>query len=200
MRKQQDLVPAVVYGAGIENQAIVLEHKLISKALENEAFYSHILTLKVDGKKAEQVVLKDLQRHPYKPKIMHVDFLRVKASEKLTMHVPIHVVGEDVCVGIKLQGGVISRLATDVEIRCLPANLPEYIELDISATEIDTTLHFSDLNLPKGVEVVALMFDEPHDEAVLSIHKPHLAKEPEEGAIEAAPEEGEEEGGEAKEE
>ncbi len=206
MRRIEEVIPGVVYGAGQEATSITILHKTNSKALENEGFYSHILTLKIDGK-AEKVVIKALQRHPYKPRIMHADFLRVSATEKLTMHIPLHIVGEESCPGVKLQQGVISRMFTDVEIRCLPADLPEYLELDISKAELDSLFHLSDLKLPKGVEITALAAETPHDQPILSIHLPHIAQEPEEGAAaeeaEAAEEPGEGEeakGGEAKEE
>lgn len=175
-------VPAVVYGAGKAPKAIVLDHNQIIREMENEAFFSHILTLKVDGK-SEQVVIKDLQRHPYKPKIEHVDFLRIKAKEKLTMRIPIHFIGEAESPGVKL-GGVVSKLMTDIDIRCLPADLPEYIALDVSKLNIGESKHLSELPLPKGVELVTPVVDEEHDHAVYSIHQPSVVEEPEK--VEAA--------------
>ena len=173
MRRLEDRVPAIIYGAGRDNESISLDHNSVQTALKHEAFYSHILTLNVDGK-VQQAVLKDLQRHPYKSKIMHMDFLRVSAKEKLTMHVPIHFLGEDVAVGVKVGGGEISHLMTEVEIRCLPADLPEFIEADLSSLELGQSLHLSQLTPVKGVEIVGL--DQERDLAVASIHKPTVQK------------------------
>ncbi len=174
LRRLDDRTPAVVYGAGKDAQSVTLSHKELSMALEHEAVYSHILTLKVDGK-AEQVVLKDLQRHPYKPVIMHADFLRIKAKEKLNMNVPLHYINEDSAAGVK-DGGIVSHLMNEVEIRCLPANLPEYIEVDVAELAIDSSLHLSDIKLPKGVEF-AVELDSEHDQPIVSIHKPRAAVE-----------------------
>jgi len=174
-------VPAVLYGAGKDPLSLTLQHDAISHALENEAFYSHILTLNI-GKDAEQAVLKDLQRHPSKPRVMHVDFQRVSAREKLHMNVPLHFIGEDVAPGVK-EGGIVSHLLTEAEIHCLPKDLPEYLEVDLSALEMNENVHLSDVKLPEGVELVALAHD--HDLTVASIHMPRAAKEEE---VEAVPE------------
>lgn len=168
-------VPAVLYGAGKDTTWVSVGHKEISHALNHEAFYSHILTLTIDGK-PEQVVLKDLLRHPFKRQILHVDFLRVKANEKLVMHVPVHFVGEASSPGVKA-GGVVSKLKTDIEIRCLPKDLPEYIELDISKMDLDQTYHLFDLKLPKGVELALAHMDEEHNHPIVSIHMPRAVKE-----------------------
>lgn len=163
-------VPAIIYGAGKEPQMITLPHDSILHALEQESFFSHILTVKLDNGQSEQVVLKDVQRHVYKPKIEHVDFFRVSATEKLTMHVPIHYIGEEASAGVK-DGGVVSKLMTDIEIKCLPANLPEFIEVDITNLELDGALHITDIKLPSGVEL-AHSVDEAHDHPIVSIHVP----------------------------
>ncbi len=182
MRRLDNRVPGIVYGAGKESTPIMVDFFNLSNALKNEAFYSHILTLKLDGKE-EKVVLKDLQRHPYKPVILHVDFQRISATEKLYMTVPLHFKGEDIAPGVKIDGGVVSHLMNEVEIRCLPADLPEYIEVDASNLGMDETIHLSELKLPKGVEIVALTHGKEADQAVVSIHKPHIAAEPEELAV-----------------
>ncbi len=174
MRRLDGTTPAVVYGAGKEPASITLSQKDISLALENEAVYSHILTLKIDGK-SEKVVLKALQRHPYKPVIMHADFLRVDAKAKLTMNVPLHFLNEEVAPGVK-DGGVVSHLKTELEIRCLPGNLPEFIEVDIAELAMDSSLHLTDIKLPKGVELASEV-DSSHDHPVVSIHKPRAAVE-----------------------
>lgn len=177
-------VPAVVYGAGKDPVSVSLNHNQFIRHLAEEAFYAHILTLVVDGKK-DQVVLKDLQRHPANDnKILHADFLRVDAKSAMTMTVPVHFTGEDVAPGVKA-GGLVSHLITEVEISCLPGDLPEYIEADISALEMDASLHLSELTLPKGVSLTALSHGQEehleegersaYDQAVASIHMPRAA-------------------------
>lgn len=175
MRRLDGRIPAVVYGADKAPESISLGHQEVSLALRNEAVYSHILKLDIDGNE-EQVVLKDLKRHPSKPLILHVDFLRVSAKEKLTMNVPIHFVGEEDAPGLKA-GGVLTKNITEIEIRCLPANLPEYLELNISALEMDAVLHISDLPLPKGVELTIQELDDEHNQAVVAIHEPKVSRE-----------------------
>jgi large subunit ribosomal protein L25 len=166
--RRNEQVPAVIYGAGKDAQSLTMSHKDIFHALEDEATFSNILTLIVDGK-SEQVIIKALQRHPYKPKITHIDFLRIKAKEKLVMQVPLHFIGEEQSIGLK-EGGILSKIMNEVEIRCLPANLPEYLELDISALDISSTLHLSDIALPKGVEFSHELDDE-HNAGVVTIQK-----------------------------
>lgn len=173
--RREDKVPAIVYGSDKPAISLSLEHKSISKALGIEAFYSHILTLKT-GTDAESVILKAVQRHPYKPRILHVDFQRINANEKLHMHVPLHFIGDAEAPGVK-EGGVVSHIMGDVEVSCLPADLPEYIEVDVSNLAMNQILHLSDLKLPKGVELVALTHDD--DKPVVSIHMPRIEEEPE---------------------
>ncbi len=174
LRREEDKIPAVIYGAKKDTQSISLRHNEVIKALENEAFYSHILTIKLPGKE-EQVVIKDILRHPYKPKVMHMDFLRIKAKEKLTMQVPIHFIGEEDAPGLK-EGGVVSKSMTEVEVTCLPADLPQFIELNISELALEQTLHLSDIKLPSGVELTIAELDEEHDLPVIGIHVPRVAK------------------------
>lgn len=178
MRRIDNKLPGVIYGGEKNPTPIMIDHNTLSRALENEGFYSHILTLKVDGK-AEKVVLKDLHRHPYKPKILHADFQRVSAKSKLTMHIPLHFKGEDIAPGIKDQAGIISHHMTEVEVRCLPADLPEFIEVDISKLKLDDSIHLSQIKIPKGVEIAALLHGTDFDQPVVSIHKPQLPPEPE---------------------
>ena len=173
MRQFDDKVPGTVYGAGRTPQSISLLQKDILKALQNEAVFSSILTIKVDDKK-QKVVLKDLQRHHTKPKILHIDFQRVKATEKLTMNIPLHFIGEDECLAVK-QGGVISRLQTEVEVRCLPAALPKYIAVNLSRLALDESFHLSDLKLPSGVELT-IRPDEQHDLPLASVHVPKVSQ------------------------
>lgn len=183
LRRIDDKIPAVIYGAGTSPEHITLNHNKVIKALENEAFYSHILTLDVNGKK-QKAVLKAMQRHPFKPKVTHMDFLRISDKEKITMHVPLHFKGEDIAPGVKISNGIVSHLISSVDITCLPANLPEFIDVDISKLDLDQTVHLSDLKLPKGVELVELSHG--HDKPVASIHLPRAAIEVEE-PVAAAP-------------
>ena len=182
LRREADQVPAIIYGAGQPSVALSLTHKDILKALEHEAFFSSILSLVIEGK-AEKAVLKDIQRHPSKPRILHMDFMRVSASEKLTMQVPLHLVGEETAVGVKQGGGAISKQLTELEIKCLPADLPEYIEVDINTLGLDETLHISHIKLPNGVELATPIEDDAHDHAVVSIITPKVAAEPEETEV-----------------
>jgi len=176
--------PAVIYGAGRDPVSLTLDHKKFMHNLENEAFYSHILTLNVGGKE-EQVVLKDLQRHPAKIAVMHADFLRVSAKEKLHMNIPLHFINADECPGAK-EGGLVTHSMTEVEIACLPGDLPEFLEVDVSSLELDHSLHMSDITLPAGVEIVELIHGEGHDQPIAACHMTRGAKD--DDAAEAAPE------------
>jgi len=189
LRREERKIPAIIYGGDKPAQSISLWHNDLKKALENEAFFSHVLTLNVDGKK-ESVILKDLQRHPFKLLLTHADFLRVSKDHEIHVNVPLHFTNEASCDAVKLQGGVASHQMTEVEIICLPANLPEFIEVDMNEVEMDQIVHLSDLKLPKGVRIAALQQGEDHDLPVVSIHKPKGAK-----ADEAESEGGEEEEG-----
>ncbi|PIQ43029.1 MAG: 50S ribosomal protein L25/general stress protein Ctc [Gammaproteobacteria bacterium CG11_big_fil_rev_8_21_14_0_20_46_22] len=184
MRREDGRVPGVVYGAKKAPVSISLPHNKVVKALEHESFYSQVLDLKIDGN-TEKVVLKDLQRHPYKSVILHMDFMRVDANSKLTMTVPLHFINEEAAVGVKQGGGVISHNLTEVEVICLPADLPEYIEVDMAAIGLDQTLHLSDIQLPKGVEIVALTHGDDHDYAVVGISAPRAQEEIPDGAPQA---------------
>jgi large subunit ribosomal protein L25 len=167
--RRSGMLPGVVYGAHQEPTMISLKHHELIHALDNEAFYSNLLALKIDGK-TETVVLKDLQRHPAKPFILHVDFQRVQADEKIRLHVPIHFINEESCPGIK-EGGQASHVMSDVEISCLPKDLPEFIAVDMNTLAMGAILHASELTLPAGVELAAS--DTGEDPIVLTIHTTH---------------------------
>ena len=184
LRRQADMIPAIIYGAGKDPISLSIAHKDIHKACENEAFFSHILTINAGGS-AEQAILKDLQRHPAKDRIMHADFLRVQMDQEITVEVPLHFINEDKCVGVKQGGGQISHNMTSVEITCLPGNLPEYIEVDIEAVEVGSSIHMSEISLPEGVTIPSLQHGDDHDHVVVSVHEPKRAAEPE-AADEAA--------------
>ena len=171
LRRLDNLVPAIIYGGSKDPQPLTLVSKDLEKALENEAFYSHVLTIKV-GKSKEKAILKDLQRHPAKERVMHVDFLRIDDNVALKMHVPIHFLNEDTCVGVKTEGGMIQHQATDIEIQCLPVNIPSYIEVDMSEVVIGQIVHLSDVTMPENVTSVALGLGESHDLAIASVIAP----------------------------
>ena len=162
--------PAVLYGAGKDVIPLVLNANALRKQLENEAFFSHVLTVKM-GNKTEQVVLKALQRDPVTSRVVHLDLQRVVATQALTMRVPLHFENEDKCVG-KRAGGVVSRLLTELEITCLPKDLPEFIAVDLSELVIGQVLHLSELKLPPGVTVAATTQEDP---AVVSVQTPAVA-------------------------
>ncbi|MCP1313822.1 MULTISPECIES: 50S ribosomal protein L25/general stress protein Ctc [unclassified Halomonas] len=178
LRRANQQVPAVIYGGEKEPQSISVEKTSFYKAIEDESFFSSVINLDIDGKK-EQVVVRDLQRHPFKPLLTHADFMRVDATHEITMNVPLHVTGEEKCVGIKDQGGELHVMANEVAISCLPKDLPDFLEVDIASVELGTTLHLSDLTLPKGVSSVDLSHGEEHDHAVLSITKVQVRDEEE---------------------
>ena len=185
-------VPAIMYGAGKEPTSISLNQNALIHHLENEAFFSHILTVKLGGQE-ENAILKAVQRHPSKPTINHIDLQRVSAKEKIRLHVPLHFINEDVAPGVK-EGGMVAHSVIEVEVQCLPKDLPEFIEVDLGALEMDGIFHMTDIVAPKGVELFELTHGTDHDQPVASIHLPRGAKDADEeaGAAAAA-----EEGGEA---
>ena len=177
-------LPGIVYGAAKKTQVISLLHDDVLHQLEHEAFYSHILSLTV-GDKTEKVVLKALQRHPYKPALIHIDFQRIKEDEKLTMRVPLHFINETRSVGVKT-GGVVSHIMTELEVSCLPKDLPEFIEVDLLGLDVGETVHLGDLKLPHGVVVHALQHGGDPARPVVSIHAPRVAEAESEAAADVA--------------
>jgi large subunit ribosomal protein L25 len=188
-------VPGIIYGSGKDPVSFTVVHSDLMHHLEHEAFYSHILTVTIDGK-AQKAVLKDLQRHPAKPRILHVDFLRVGANDTIHMQVPVHFINEEDSIGVKA-GGLVSHLMTTIEITCKASDLPEYLQVDIADLDVGASLHLSDIDLPKGVAITALTHGADHDLPVVSIHAPRGGGDEEEET--AAPEAAAEEGGEASE-
>lgn len=179
--RKEGWTPAIVYGAGKPPQNLTVEHKELYRQMGYEAFYSHILTLDVEGKQ-EQVVIKAVQRHPAKKQILHADFLRVQADQAIRVRVPLHFDGEEIAPGVKTGGGVIEHLLNEVEVECLPRHLPEYLTVDVSKLEVGETIHMSDLVMPEGAELVELKHD--NDAGVVSIHVPRVEKEEDEEATE----------------
>jgi len=165
----QGKVPAIIYGAGRPPRSLSFDQNKVLQQLDNESFYSSILNIKVNDK-SQAAILKDLQRHPAKHLIMHMDFQRIVDDVEIKMNVPLHFIGEEVAPGVKTGGGSVSRLMNDVEVSCLPKNLPEYIEVDISELELDAMLSLTDIKLPKGVEITALVQGPENDQGIVSIH------------------------------
>ncbi|KTD16808.1 50S ribosomal protein L25/general stress protein Ctc [Legionella jordanis] len=185
LRRLENKVPAVIYGGEKAPKAIHLLHNKVVKALENESIYSSVFDLNVDGK-VEHVILKDLQRHPYKPVILHMDLQRVSAKDILVKHVPLHFTNEQNAKGVRA-GGIITHTMTQVEVKCQVKNLPEFIEVDMTDVALDDVVHLSDLKLPKGVQLTVDAKDGSHNLPVVSIHAPRTGAAEEESAKTAAP-------------
>ncbi|MGR8935681.1 MAG: 50S ribosomal protein L25/general stress protein Ctc [Gammaproteobacteria bacterium] len=165
--RREGKVPAVIYGGGAEPEMLALNHNELLTKLGHEAVYSHILDIHVSGK-TEKAILKEVQRHPSRLQILHVDFLRVSATDKVRVHVPLHFTNEEISVGVK-KGGAVMHNLVDIEVSCLPQHLPEYIEVDLKNLDIGETVHLTNLVMPAGVEVVALSHGLDHDLPVVSI-------------------------------
>ena len=186
--RRAGLVPGVIYGGHADPEMISVAHHELIQHLDHESFYSHILNVNLAGNR-QQVVLKDLQRHPSKPFILHLDLQRVSADEKIRVQVPLHFVNENNAIGVK-RGGVVSHHIVDVEISCLPKHLPEFIDIDITPLDQGDSIHLSEITLPEGVELTALAAEGAEDKIVVSVHAGHG------GAMEDEEEEGGEEIGE----
>ncbi|PLW82885.1 50S ribosomal protein L25 [Kineobactrum sediminis] len=185
LRRLADQVPAIIYGGSKDPQPLSIIRKDLEKALESEAFYSHVLAINVAGS-MEKAILKDLQRHPARNSVMHADFLRVDDKVAIKVHVPIHFLNEDTCKGVKLQGGIIQHQENDIEVLCLPNDIPEFIPVDMANLETGDILHLSDVTLPKGVSSVALSLGEDHDLAIASVIAPRGGDIEDEEEAEAA--------------
>ena len=166
--RHEGKVPAILYGGGRPPRALSFDHNKVLRQMDSESFYSSVLNIKVRDK-SQAAIVKDIQRHPAKRQILHIDLQRIVEDAEIRMHIPLHFVGDDVAPGVKA-GGTVSRLMNDVEVVCLPRNLPEYFEIDVSTMEIDDMLHLSDISLPEGVELVELSHGEGHDQPIVSIH------------------------------
>ena len=156
--RRQGKVPAIIYGGGRKPRAVILDHARLLREMEQEAFHTSILTL-TRGDVSQPVVVKDFQRHPSRRQVLHLDFLRIREDEKISLNVPLHFIGGDVAVGVREQGGEVSVQRTEVEVSCLPKDLPEYIEVDITDLELNQRLHLTDIEIPEGVELPALVQD-----------------------------------------
>ena len=193
--RSSNLIPAIIYGGAIEAQKIQLLEKDLVKATLTSGFSSQVLKINLDGKD-QDVVLKELQLHPSSQKLIHADFLRVDPDTRISLTIPLHFINEDICSGVKVEGGVVSHLINNIEISCLASNLPEFIEVDVENLEIGDTLTLSQLKLGEGVEIPALALGENRDQAVVSVAEAKIIDidpiEPEE--IEGEEGEGEGEG------
>ena len=176
LRRNADMIPAILYGAGKDPLSLTLAHKDIHKACENEAFFSHIITINADGK-SQQAIVKDLQRHPAKDRIKHADFLRIQMDQAIVVEVPLHFLNEDSCVGVRQGGGNVSHNMTSIEISCLPGDLPEYIEVDIEDLDLGDSIHMSDLKLAEVLSIPSLQQGADHDHVVVSVNAPKRAEE-----------------------
>ncbi len=179
--RREGEVPAILYGAGKENLSIAVNHDLLYHNLEREEFFSQVITIETDGQ-AEQAILRDLQRHPHQTKILHADFQRVEENRQIHLSLPIHFIGEEECVGVRVDGGMISHLMNEVEVTCLPKDLPENIQLDVSQLRIGESLHLSDIQLPEGVQITAFTHGDlhEHDNAVIAVQATRLTRTAEE--------------------
>ena len=170
LRRLTGEVPAIIYGGKKDAEKISILHKDITKSLENDAVYSSIISLSIDGK-AEDTIIKDIQRHPAKQIILHMDFLRVSKTTKLQTRVPLNFINEDICVGVKLGGGLIAHTMTDIEVSCLPKDLPEAIDVDMAEVDVGRIVHLSDLTLPDRVESISLSQGAAYDLTVATVNK-----------------------------
>jgi large subunit ribosomal protein L25 len=180
-------VPAVMYGAGKDAVMLSLDHNALYLQVKNEAFYSSILTVK-NGNNQEQAVLRDIQMHPYKPRIAHIDLQRISATEKLHMRVPLHFLNQDTAPGVKQQGGIVNHLMSEVDITCLPKDLPEFLTVDLGHLSLNQSVHLSEIKLPEGVTITSFA----HGGDDLAVAAITAIREEVEAApvVEAAPAEG----------
>tara|TARA_B100001559_G_scaffold295457_1_gene277873 strand:+ start:1232 stop:1969 length:738 start_codon:yes stop_codon:yes gene_type:complete len=166
--RRQGMVPAVIYGAGRDPRNLMFDHNKVLRQLEDPSFYSSILNVKV-GEKSRAAIVKDIQRHPSKKQIIHIDLQRIVEDEQIKMQIPIHYLGEEDAVGVKIGGGTVTKIMTELEISCLPKDLPEFLEVDISELELDQMLNVSDISLPEGVEISDIIKEQ--DQAIVSIQE-----------------------------
>lgn len=171
--RKQNLVPAIIYGADKEPLAVSIRYNELIKSLENEAFFSHILTLNVEGQDSEEVVIKALQRHPAKNTPMHADFQRIVRGQAMHIVVPVHYVGAEDAPGHK-KGGVFVSNATELEVTCIPSKIPEFLTVDVSKMEVGDSIHLMDIKMPEGVTIRELEVAEPFNRTVATMQAPTL--------------------------
>ena len=197
--RETSRIPGIIYGGGKAPTSVSFDHDAIYHQLEHESFHSSILTVKT-GKESEQAILRDVQMHPYKQLVMHMDLQRISATDKIHMSVPLHFTGAEVAPGVKEEGGMVSHLMTEVDITCLASNLPEFLTIDVSGLHIGDSIHLSEIQLPEGVEITTLGHG-GDDQGVVTVSAIRVQVEEEvapaegEGEEGAAPAEGEGEEG-----
>jgi len=169
--RREHKIPAVLYGAGRPAWSLTLKENQLMRNLQDEAFYAAIIDLSLEGK-TQKVFLRDLQRHPAKPFVLHVDLQRVRDDVEMTVVLPLHYINEDVAKGVKMGGGQVIRNAVDIEVSCLPGVLPEFIEVDLADLKLGDSLHLSSIKLPEGVVSTQLSYGEDHDQPIVSIVSP----------------------------
>jgi large subunit ribosomal protein L25 len=177
--RHQGLVPAIVYGGKFDPVQVSIDHNVLLHELEHETIYTQVIDLKM-GDKVQEVILRDLQRHPYKNKVLHADFFRIDKNTPIKVVVPVHLANAEECVGVRMDGGLLTQQVSEIEIIALPKNLPEYLEIDVIDLHLGDLLHLTDIKMPEGVEIVALTHledieDIEHDDhnlGVVSVIKP----------------------------
>lgn len=185
-------IPGIIYGAELEPAMISLANRDIARAMQSDSFFSQIIDLKL-GSKSQQVVIRDLQRHPATNRVLHIDFMRIREDREIQVSIPIRFLNEEQCEGVRIGGGIVSHHLIEVEVNCLPRNLPEYIEIDVEHLQLNQSVHLSGLTLPENVELVALMQDDPNrDIPVVSVQQPKGSLVDEEEELEDEELEGEE--------
>lgn len=170
-------IPGIIYGAGKAPVALTFNEEQVLRLLREEGFFSQILDVKVKGKRVEKAILKDMQRHPYKPLVTHMDLLRIKAGEKMRQTVPLHFLNQETAKGVKLGGGVVHHDLIEIEVECLPNDLPNAIDVDIADLELGSAIHLSDLTAPEGVVFTGLDPENDHDPVLVSINAPRVVSE-----------------------
>lgn len=173
-------LPGILYGANQEAQVIELDHSAIMLQLRHEAFHASILTMNIDGTK-QNVLLRDIQMHPWKREALHIDFQRVDATQKIHMRVPLHFMNAELAPGVKLGGGIVNHVISELEVSCLPADLPEFVNVDVAELELGHSVHLSELKLPSGVESVQL--GRGDDAVVATVQVPRAVVEPQEDEV-----------------
>lgn len=178
-------VPGVVYGAGKSSQAIELDHNALARHLKLEAFHASILDISVEGAR-EKVLLRDVQMHPWRAEVLLVDFQRIAADRKIHMKVPLHFVNADLCPAVK-EGGVVGHVMNDIDVQCLPDDLPEFIEVDLSKLDLGQSIHVAELGVPGGVELVPRLRQDNPVVVTATLPRAAVAEEPAAAAAAAAP-------------
>ncbi len=174
--RRSGFVPGIIYGAGKETISLTIDHNQLLRKLNVDNFLSSIISIQINDKK-EDVLIKDIQVHPSKQQVMHLDFLRIKSDEIIRVSVPVIFLNEESAIGVKLEGGTVTPLMNEIEVSCLPKNLPENLEIDIIDMKVDDMLYLEDIELPDGVEIPLLTQEEPNNELVVAIRVLRIAEE-----------------------